>query len=387
MTSPSTNTSGRVPPARIVISKNDRDEVLALVDTALASGALTLGPLTARFEAAFSALHGGGHAVAVSSGTAALEIVFRSLGVQGQDVIVPSNTFYATAGAVVHAGGRPALADVDAATLMLSAATVEAALTPATVGVVVVHIGGAVCPDIEGIAELCRHRGIWLVEDAAHAHGSSLRGQSAGTFGIASTFSFYPTKVVTSGEGGMILTSSDHLRDEAILYRDQGKAGFLGGDHVRLGYAWRLSELHAAVGLTQMGRLESFVARRREVAAAFDEALAGLDGISAVTPPTGSCSNYYKYVALLDPGIDRAAFKAEMSGAHGVAMSGEVYASPLHAQPVFAELAHGPLPVAEDVCARHVCLPVLSDMSDAEVEQVIAAVAVVARKSIRRGLV
>src|SRR5207253_1905361 len=172
-----------------------------------------------------------------------------------------------------------------------------------------VHIGGVICPEIVAIRDLCDRRGIWLVEDAAHAHGSTLAGRPAGTFGVAGTFSFYPTKVVTSGEGGMILTASDRLRDEAVLYRDQGKAGFLGGDHVRLGHAWRLSELHAAVGVSQLGRLEEYMGRRQAVAARFDDALQALDGITPMAVGPEARSNYYKYVALLDAGIERAPFK------------------------------------------------------------------------------
>src|SRR5262249_9137136 len=143
------------------------------------------------------------------------------------------------------------------------------------------------------------------VEDAAHAHGAELGSCAAGTFGAAAAFSFYPTKVVTSAEGGMIVTADARLRDEARIYRDQGKAGFLGGDHVRMGYAWRMSELHAAVGLVQLGRLDDFLAVRSRVAALYDDALAGIDGITALHPDPDGRSNYYKYLALLDSGIDR----------------------------------------------------------------------------------
>ena len=127
----------------------------------------------------------------------------------GREVVVPANTFFATAAAVLHAGATPRFADVDRDSLALSVQTVEAALTPETAGVVLVHIGGLVTPDVDAIRELCDRRGLFLVEDAAHAHGSSLGGRSAGTFGVAGTFSFYPTKVITSGEGGMIVTADE----------------------------------------------------------------------------------------------------------------------------------------------------------------------------------
>lgn len=354
-----------VPAARIVTSPEDRAEMLRMMEQSLASGSLTLGPNTEELEAAFAKRHGAGHAVAVSSGTSALEIILRSLDVAGRQVVVPANTFFATAAAVLHAGGRPRFADVSASTLALSAASLEAAFTDDTAGVVLVHIGGLVTPDIDEIVGLCRRRGIFLVEDAAHAHGASYDGRHAGQFGVAAALSFYPTKVMTTGEGGMILTDEERLRDEARVYRDQGKAGFFGGEHVRLGYAWRMSELHAAVGVVQERRLDDFIATRRHTAAYYDDALRAVEGVTVLPEPAGCVSNYYKYVALLHPGIDRQAVKREAKQ-RGLSMSGEVYARPLHIEPVFAEVPHGPLPVAEDVCARHICLPVHSDMTEEE---------------------
>jgi perosamine synthetase len=279
----------------------------------------------------------------------------------------------------VHAGGRVRLADVEAATLALSVDSVEAAATHRTVGVIHVHIGGLVSSDTPAIAELCRRRGWWLVEDAAHAHGSSFEGRCAGTFGAAGAFSFYPTKVVTSGEGGMIVSDDERLRDEARLYRDQGKAGFLGGEHVRLGYAWRMSEVHAAIGLVHLGRLDDAIARRRQVARLYDESLADVPGIVPVTPPVGGVSNYYKYPTLLDRGLDREVVKRQLVERFGVSASGEVYAKPLHRHPVFESLDHGSLAVAEDVCARQLCLPVHTDMTTDEATLVASGVATVVR--------
>ena len=363
-----------VPPARVVFPPSVRRRALAMIDEALTSGELTLGRRTAQLEEAFAARHGAAHAVAVSSGTAALEIILRCLGVEGMEVVVPANTFFATAAAVVHAGGRPRLADVDASTFALSAATVEAALTERTAGVVIVHIGGMVSPETKAIADLCRHRRLFFVEDAAHAHGASVGGQPAGAFGDAAAFSFYPTKVLTAGEGGIILTPHEGLRDEALIYRDQGKAGFLGGDHVRLGAAWRMSELHAAVALAHLSCLDEFLACRNAVAEIYHAGLAPIEGVAAVIPPPGCESNYYKYPAVLATRHTRAAVKARLRDL-GVGLAGEVYATPLHRQPVFARLPRADLPVAEDVCARHICLPVHSDMAEKEARHVLSSLA------------
>jgi len=358
--------------ARIVFGPEDRAQALAMIDEALSSGSLTLGPNTQRFEAAFGARHAAPFAIAVSSGTSALEIILRILGVEGREVIVPANTFFATAAAVVHAGGIPRLVDVERETLALSTATVRPALSERTAAVILVHIGGLVTAEAEATAPLCRDTGVPLVEDAAHAHGAAWRGAPAGSFGTAAAFSFYPTKVMTTAEGGMIVTRDERIRDEALVYRDQGKAGFLGGEHVRMGYAWRMSELHAALGVVQLGRLDEFIAVRRRVASLYDKGLEEIRGVQSLVVDAASEPNYYKYVAYLDEGIDRQQVKDALRR-RGVSPSGEVYASPLHLQPVFAGLPAGDLTVAEEVCRRHICLPIHSDMTDDEAGRVVDA--------------
>jgi dTDP-4-amino-4,6-dideoxygalactose transaminase len=391
--------------ARVVFPAADRAEIAAATAEILGTGMLTLGPYTRQFEAAFAAAHsrpgpvaaspvaaspvaanpvegdtavaGAPHAVAVSSGTAALEIALRCVGVEGRDVIVPANTFYATAAAALGAGGRLVFADIDAATFALSPDTLRAALTPQTAAVVLVHIGGLISPDTDELRRICTERGIALVEDAAHAHGATWDGRFAGSFGTAAAFSFYPTKVVTCGEGGMIVTTGRELADEARIYRDQGKGSFSANHHVRHGYAWRMSELHAVTGLVHLRRMAGAIERRREVAARYGDALARLDGFGTLGEPAGCRSNFYKYIAVLPPGSDRARFKKEVADLHEVRLAGEVYDVPLHQQPVLAEFAGPALPVAEDMCARHVCLPVHSDMTDDEVEQVLGAVSAV----------
>ena len=360
-----------IPAARIVIPEEDRRQILEWIDDALRTGALTLGKNGHAFEVEFARIVGARHAVAVQSGTSALEIILRSLGVEGHEVVVPTNTFFATPAAVIHAGGRPRFADVERATMALSVETVAAAVTPATVGVVLVHIGGLVSPETPKIAAWCRERGLFLVEDAAHAHGSSLDGRMAGTFGRAAAFSFYPTKVITAGEGGMIVTDDAGIHEQALQYRDQGKEGFLTNFHIRMGYNWRLSELHAAVGLSQLGRLENFVAERRRVAEAYTQRLAGVDGIHPLALPDRSHSNFYKYIALLERGVDRLALKRALKERFSVSLSGEVYEIPCHRQPVFKSWARGVFPIAEDVCARHVCLPIYPGMTEAEIDQVV----------------
>jgi dTDP-4-amino-4,6-dideoxygalactose transaminase len=225
-------------------------------------------------------------------------------------------------------------------------------------------------PEIQALAS---RRGLWIVEDAAHAHGSSLNGRQAGTFGVAGTFSFYPTKVMTSAEGGMIVTDEDRIAEEARIFRDQGKASFTQNAHIRMGYNWRMSEPHAIIGLKHLERLPQMIADRQRIASLYDEGLRQMRNLSAVALLEG-VSNYYKYIAVLHEKRDRKALKAELRERFGVSLSGEVYEEPLHLQPVFAKYSRGSLPVAEDYCARQICLPVYSGMEAGEAEQVLNAI-------------
>jgi len=171
----------------------------------------------------------------------------------------------------------------------------------------------------------------------------------------------------------MIVTDDATIHEQTLQYRDQGKEGFLTNFHIRMGSNWRLSELHAAVGLSQLGRLEQFVAERRRVAEAYTRRLAGVDGIDPLLPDDRSGSNFYKYVALLDPTVDRTVLKRTLKERFKVSLSGEVYETPCHLQPVFKSWANGVFPVAEDVCRRHVCLPLYPGMTEVEIDQVVFA--------------
>src|SRR5262249_34124359 len=174
-----------IPAARIVIPEEDRRQILAHIDEALRTGALTLGQKGQAFETAFARIVGARFAVAVQSGTSALEIILRSLGVEGREVVVPTNTFFAPPAAGIHAGRPPRFGDVERGTLGLSVESVAAAVSSETAAVILVHIAGLVSPETPGIAAFCRERGLFLVEDAAHAHASTLDGRMAGTFGTA----------------------------------------------------------------------------------------------------------------------------------------------------------------------------------------------------------
>jgi len=362
-----------VPAAKIEFSPEDRRWIADRIEEILESGQLTLGKYGAAFEEGFAKLCGTKHAVAVNSGTAALEIALRAVGVEGRDVLVPANTFFATCAAAIHAGGRPVLMDTDPATFGTSPEEIDRRLTPDTAAVIVVHIGGLVSPRMPEIQDLCRSRGVALVEDAAHGHGSSFQGTAAGAFGVAGAFSFYPTKVMTSAEGGMLTTNDDRVADEARIYRDQGKASFTVNAHTRLGYNWRLPETSAVIGLRHLERLPQLIAGRQRAAAIYDSALRDFGGLAPLEVPEGGVCNYYKYLAILKRPLDRQALKKELRGTYGVSLTGEVYEEPIQRQPIFERYAVSPLPESEQACAGHICLPVFGGITEDQAHQVIDA--------------
>ncbi len=363
----------QIPAAKIQFAEEDRAWIADRIQEVLASGQLTLGKYGAEFEKQFARLCGVGHGIAVNSGTSALEILFRSLGIEGKKVLVPTNTFFATAAAVVHAGGIPVLMDMDPESFGTHPEAVEKSMTAGTVGIAVVHIGGIVSSQMPALVELAHRKGLWLVEDAAHAHGSSFRSISAGAFGIGGSFSFYPTKVMTSAEGGMIVTNDDRLAEESRIYRDQGKKSFTENAHVRMGYNWRMSEPHAIIGLRHLMRLEAMIADRRAIAALYDSELSECRNLYTLRAPQDGVCNYYKYIAVLKEKRNRKELKAVLRERYGVSLAGEVYEEPLHRQPVFEKFAAGPLPISEDLCSRHICLPIFSGMQAEDALQVVRA--------------
>jgi perosamine synthetase len=361
-----------VPSFRLYFPSEDVATFQQYAADIFSSGMLTLGKYTASLERECLSTLGCRYAVAVNSGSSAIEIALRALRVTDSEVIVPTNTFGATATAAIFAGNKVKFADSDAATLCADRSSIEAQITRLTKAAIVVHIAGIISPDIVRIAEICKSKGIVLIEDAAHAFGSSFAGKSAGRFGSAGCFSFYPTKVVTSGEGGLLITDSAETDSKARVLRDQGKESFNSNVIVDLGFNWRMSEFNAAAGLITVRRIREIVGRRNQIASIYDKVLASCANLAAVRTPRGCVNNYYKYVVLLKRGINRDEYKKTMKE-RGISCSGEVYVPPLHLQPVFRSIygtKKGDFPVAEDICDRMVCLPIHHSIDDRVAEHV-----------------
>lgn len=357
-----------VPPFKVELSPAEIDQAMGYFREILESGWLILGRFTKSLEERFAELAGARHGIAVNSGSSALEIIFRALGVgPGKDVLVPTNTNFATAAAAMYSGARVELFDGG---LYPDFEDLERRITDRTAVVVVVHIGGYMSGDLPRIRDLCKERGIAFVEDAAHAHHAELGGARAGTFGDAAAFSFYPTKVMTTGEGGMILTDNADLETSTRCFRDQGKDK-TGLRHVVMGNSWRLTELGAAFGLVQVEQLDRDTCFRQQVMERFENELGSVLEFPAM--PADMKPSGYKSVALLPTDRDREAYYAELKE-HGVMMGRPVYELPLHRQPVFQQAAVGSYPEADDFCDRHICLPLWRFISEEQQEQVIGAI-------------
>lgn len=351
------------------------DEILRLCERSLRSGLLSTGPLVQEFERSFASDSRLPHAVAVASGTDALEALLRALDVVDRKVLVPTNTFVATAFAAIRAGAQPVLVDMDPKSLAPSPAQVERALDrhPGEIAAfVLVHIGGFIGDSTRELADLCTSRDVALIEDAAHAHGSLYQGDAPGTWGVGAAYSFFATKVMTSAEGGMVVTNHEDIASSVRSYRDQGRDPGNPLLNRTLGTNSRMSEIHAAVGLTELRKLQSILGARREIAKWYDDAIGTLPGITAVAPVDGCEPNYYKYIALFENAEVRSAFQA-FARARGLSLPSGVYDVPLHRQPVFEHLkSEEPFREADDFSSRHVALPVGRTMRQEDAEEVAA---------------
>jgi perosamine synthetase len=370
---PATAAIDRKPFRSVQLLDDEIGEILDLCRGALSTGSLSAGPLVQEFESCFAAESRVPHAVAVSSGTGALEAILRALGVAHRKVLVPTNTFAATAFAVLHAGAQPVFVDMDPRTLAPSPLQVELAFEQHKGDVaafVLVHIGGFIGEATKDLADLCDTRGVAFVEDAAHAHGSVYRGESPGTLSAAAAYSFFATKVMTSAEGGMVVTRREDIASFVRSYRDQGRDPKDPQINVTPGTNSRLSELHAAVGLAELRRLRSIVAARRRVAEWYDDIISHLPYVASVQPGAGCEPNYYKYILMCDSAEMKSEFQ-KFASLSGLPLPSGVYDVPLHRQPVFRDRCEGvALPNSEDFCSRHVALPVTRTMQRHDVERV-----------------
>lgn len=356
--------SQMIPAAKPLIGEEEREAV----DRVLRSGMIAGGPEVAAFEQEFSALVDGRHCVALNSGTSALHMAFLAAGIgPGDEVLVPSFTFAATANSVVLAGGTPVFVDIERDYFCMDPEAAAAAITPKTRAIMPVHLYGhpAAMDKYKALAE--KHD-LLLFEDAAQAHAASLNGIPVGAWGIAGSFSFYPTKNMTSGEGGMVSTPDEDIARRVKLYRNQGMEKRY--ENEVAGFNTRMTDIHAAIGRVQLGKLEGWTKQRQDNAKFLDENLKGV-----VVPPVapGAVHVYHQYtIRVVDQ--DRDAFAAELAN-RGIG-SGVYYPIPNHRLPSFGLTFE--LPETELAAKQALSLPVHPALSQEDLEKVVEVVNAVA---------
>jgi perosamine synthetase len=375
-----------IPFHRPSITDAEREAVLRVLD----SGWLTTGERTLEFETAIQEAVGTKHAVAVNSATAALHLALEAIGIGPDDeVVVPTYTFASCGEVVRYLGARPRLADVNARTLSLTAESFEAQIRPATKAVIVVHLGGLMA-DMTAILEVAARHDVAVIEDAAHALPASRDGRAAGSLGVAGALSFYATKTVTTGEGGMLVTDSDAVADRARsmrlhgISRDAWKRYTASGSWYYeiedVGFKYNLTDLAAAIGLVQLTRAEAMRASRERIALLYAASMrdSGLDA-EVELPVFATASEVHAWhlfpLRLRSGGAERRATVIERLKDDGIGTS--VHFIPLHLHPFYRDrfgYTRESFPVATQQYEREVSLPIYSVMSDDEVETVIRAV-------------
>lgn len=361
---------------------HEESEAVAQV---IASGWVAQGPRTAQFEEQFARRQQAAHAVATSSCTTALQLALIVAGVKpGDDVVVPSFSFIATANAPTYLGARPVFADVEEMTGNVTAQTVSQALTEKTTAIIVVDQGGMPL-DLEPLRTLCNERGLVLIEDAACGAGSCYRDQPVGAGADVTAWSFHPRKLLTTGEGGMLTTNNPEWAARARQLREHAMDVSAAQRHSstlapresysEVGYNFRMTDMQAAVGLIQLGKLDDMVARRRELAARYQRALQGVAGIRCVADPGYGTSNFQSFWIEVGPGFatDREGLLAHLAN-DGISARRGIMAA--HLQPAYA--GHpgitGPLPVTERLTETTLILPLYHELAEHEQDHVINSI-------------
>lgn len=360
--------------ARPRFSQQDIEQILPAIESVLESGWLILGEHTEKFEAAFKRYIGTDHAVAVNSCSSAIQITFRFFGIQGREVILPTNNFPGVVSAVLYEGGVPVLADMDPATFCMDTEDAIRRITPRTAGIIVVHLAGLVHPDIDHLREVCRQKGLFLIEDVAHAHGAAIGARRAGSLSDAGCFSFYPTKILTTGTGGMITTGNQQLAEYARLVRHHGQ-GSRREQFVKMGSDWCLTEIHAILGLSQLTHLDEFVAHRNQVVDWYRAGLGDVDWLTIPRYRNDLRHAYYKLPTLVGADVNRDLLRRTLEEEYRI-QNGTIYDPPCHLQPAFQQvlgLQRGAYPKAERTLARQLCPPVHSGITRDQVDAVIQA--------------
>jgi len=364
---------------RIPLSSPDITEAeIEAVTAVLRTNTLSLGPKLEEFETALAAYHTMPHAIAVSSGTAALHLAIRALNIgEGDEVIVPSFTFIAVANAVLFERAIPIFADIDPVTLNLDPKSVEAAITSRTKAIIVVHTFG-VPAEMDALTQLAHRYNLALIEDACEAIGATYNNQRVGTFGDISVFAFYPNKQITTGEGGAILTRNPKLASRMRAMRNQGR--YPSSDwlqHSELGFNYRLSEIACALGIVQLKRLPEILAQREQAAQNYDVLLSSISSIDRPSLTVASRTiSWFVYVVRIAEHLPIHTRDKLLASLQQQGIACASYFAPIHQQPAYAAIPSAQqamLPVTESIAQRTLALPFFNRLSIKEIEKVAEA--------------
>jgi perosamine synthetase len=356
-----------------MMSAPDIDAVdIELVTQVLKSGRLSIGPFLERFERSFAEYVGTRHAIAVSSGTAGLHLCICAADIgAGDEVITTPFSFVASANCILYERATPVFVDIDESSMNIDPGLAAAAVTDRTRAILPVHVFGQPCA-MDELDDLCRRHSLLLIEDACEALGAEYRGRRVGSFGAAGVFGFYPNKQMTMGEGGVITTNDDGWNTRLRSQRNQGRDEM--GTwlrHERLGYNYRLDEMSAALGLSQLLRIDKLLARRSEAATTYSRFLSDIPGVTALSPlETTSRLSWFVFIIRLEEYISRDGVIQHLLD-HGIPT--RTYFSPIHLQPYFKErfgYREGDFPIAERVASGTLALPFHSNMSEASIEHI-----------------
>lgn len=369
-------------PAKVVHDPGMVGRFLEEAKKILESGWMVLGYWTEKFEESFARYVGRKYGVACQNDTGGLEMMMAYYREsrrweRGFEVLMPATAFFSCVTAVRRAGGRVIPVDIEVENGIHSTVRqFKEAMTPDTRAIWAVYAGGYVARDIEDLRKFCGERGLVLIEDAAHTHGSRIGGRMAGSWGDAAGWSFFATKVLnTLGEGGFIATEDEGLVRYAKTYRNYGRSSDFGSSTAAMeGFNYRITEMQALMGVLQVERAEEKVEERNRVARLYDERLSGeVKGLSKVTVREGERLNYYRYVTMLEEGLNKEKVKRDLKEKFGVNCPGDVYDAVLQDQKIFPELRKYDTPKARDYCRRHLCLPLFEGMTEGEVDTVVSA--------------
>lgn len=355
-----------IPVAAPVLDGNEKAYVLDCLESTWISSS---GKYLDRFEAAFAEFCGVRHAVACSNGTTALHLALAALGVgPGDEVIVPTLTFVATANTVTYCGARPVFVDAESETWTIDPASIESKITPRTKGIIVVHLFGHPA-DMEAINAIARRHGLFVLEDAAQAHGAECRGRRAGSLGDIATFSFFGNKIITTGEGGMVVTDDDATAGRMRLLRTHGMDPARRYWHPVIGYNYRMTNVAAAIGLAQLERVHWQLERRRELAAWYREELGGVGVLTCQGEKPWARHVWWMFSVLVGEGTaDR---DGVMDAMRRRGIDTRPFVHPLHTLPPYREATEGQLfTVAEAIARSGLNLPTWAGLTRADVRMV-----------------